>query len=501
MRLSLAAHLGRWYTRFMPWIAVGLLVLTSWLLSHTSEHYIFDQYLGADGHIHYEMARADEAYFQGHHFVPHSMSRMLLPRLAHYTAELFRHLGWTQGQGELDTYLGVFGLLNALGLAFILWVFVRLATHYQLGNYRTLCGLVLLAVNYSFLRIHAFNPFLTDLWAGAMVSLAVYAAVKQWPRSLQYGLFFLVCLSHPLAFLVVVPFLLFPARTPLRSQEDPRLRHLLTWLYRLGIGGFLLLLGLYWAYYLYAWWHPDKTPPLWGLPLDLYLLPLSLALYLLYIRYLHRRLVPAVLSQLAHYPFSRGTALSLLIILLLVVLRYVLIYSLAQPTGIDLVASKGGYTWFLLGLFYHTPMQFPAITLVADLLYFGLFILLVLLHRGPLIRALTRQGLAFSLFALMFALFMVDSESRHITYSYPIAVLFLAMVLPIRRGRAWAFGLLLLGLNALLAGIWLPVGGWPADPISFWQNFEGPWMNPDFYYYSAVLTVLVFVLLWWQNRK
>jgi hypothetical protein len=493
----------------LPVLAASFLVAFFLYYSLGAERYIFNLTIGSDSPTHYAMARASEADFLDGQFRSYNLSRAFLPRMAHYTEPVFAQLGLVPAGGDTEPMILTFIYLNTLALALLCWLLLRLAAHYQLPTYKQLWLLILFGLNFSLLKMYAFNPLVTDLWAALLSTAFLYAYLLRWHLAWQVVLFVGLSFSHPLAYLVLAPCLLFPAYSPLRADENQSIRRWAALAYSSLRAGFLFVLVLFWGYYFYAILHPPKHLPFSHLFIqlpDLYLLVPSTLLYLLYLRYVDRTFRPALLSAISRYPFGRGVLYRALLLAALLGFRYALLHYIARPEP-GVIASRGGDLWFLVSFFYYLPFIKPGISLVAHFAYFGFFASGIVLYRGVLFRQLAEHGLALPLMGLCFCLFLLDSESRHLSFYYPALVLLLVRGITIRPNRIWAFTLALFLFNLLVSGMLFQLQDWPKYSeqglwyAHLWANYEGPYMHAWFYYVGASAVLISLLALAYLKKN
>jgi hypothetical protein len=157
------------------------------------------------------------------------------------------------------------------------------------------------------------------------------------------------------------------------------------------------------------------------------------------------------------------------------------------------------------------PLKYPLIFIVNHITFWGILPLLVILLFPSFSKNFIEKSLGHSLVFLLFILFSIDSESRHIESFFPFILVSLGAALNSIPFSKKAL-LILVGLQLLLSHFYYPINTpllleamnqerfftFPAQ--RYFMNF-GPWLNSLTYSFWALVSIVSFVLVRWILKK
>jgi hypothetical protein len=157
------------------------------------------------------------------------------------------------------------------------------------------------------------------------------------------------------------------------------------------------------------------------------------------------------------------------------------------------------------------PLKYPLVFIVNHITFWGIFPLLVILLFPSFSKNFIKKSLGHSLVFLLFILFSLDSESRHIESFFPFVLMALGYALnPIHFSKKALFTLV--SLQLLLSHFYYPIntphllealnqGDFFTFPAQrYFMNF-GPWLNSLTYSFWALVSIVSFVLVRWILKK
>ncbi len=162
---------------------------------------------------------------------------------------------------------------------------------------------------------------------------------------------------------------------------------------------------------------------------------------------------------------------------------------------------------------WHAPVLFirgiqrPAEFLVAQMVYWGLAIPLLLGYWPEVASRIREQGLGFILVVALGVLLGFDKVARHSTQVYPFLVVLLALTLDQRRPATWMIWLLAT-LNVAMSHVWYPMNRPGVRAGDAWQQADTeqalagavlghPWWTDGRLYFALLGVLAALVLVCW----
>ncbi|MFN8923583.1 MAG: hypothetical protein ACK5XP_11730 [Sphingobacteriia bacterium] len=485
----------------------GLYIAVFLLYNLNSEKQIINGGVGSDGFLYYTMARSSEQEFRDRKFESYWLGRMLLPRIAHYAEKAFSQVGLVDSTRDVKSMTQTHLFLNALWMTIIFLIIRKLGAHFGMNNVQILWTLIVCFLNFSFFRVFGYDPLFTDIFVSMLVITAVYFHVIQAKTWMMLGIYFLILFSHPAAFLFVLPLILF-LDLDKSDKYNYSLRSRLTIVYKFLMFAFILCFTLFWAYYVYTLFNQNRRPPFSHTePVNFYLLPLSLVIYVGYLIFLHKKWSQLMLTAMASFKFQKKIAIVFVCLLAMVLFRSIIIDSISSGSEKSILDLKGGKLWNLPAILFFIPLVNPGISFVAHFLYYGSFVLMILVFNKNFYKKISQLNNSLILVTGLFFVFLLDSESRRITFFIPLFSLLVIQSISISHKRQLLFTALLLGLGIIFSGFWVYINEWSEGltpnhyQSQLWLNFHGPWMKTWFYGIGAALFLPCLWLFWYIKKR
>jgi hypothetical protein len=377
-----------------------------------------------------------------------------------------------------------------LVVAATLWA--RIADRLALGPAAQWLGFVGLFVNFAILKMPFYNPVLTDVTAFALGLTLVYGSLARKPWVVFLAVL-AASFTWPIGALLGTLLLVWPAG----AVEMPARRG----------GGVAVLaaagaaaLFVAWFVWLYTFRGQTARASSHVVPVVPGVVWLGVIGAGLYVFYIVRCLLAGTtfpyLRQALRTVRVRGVLLALAAIL---PARLIVgVFGEGEP-----VLSIRRYIGDVVLLGSSRPMLFA----VANFAYFGAALLLLLSRdvRAGTADFFRRLGPGWTLFVLGSVGLSLNSESRHLTFSYPVVVAGLAAAAD-RAGITPRFTVSFAALGLVLSKIWLPLNIDPVamidsgGPLMTWHYRRyfinhGPWMSNEAYVFQLGALVVTALLL------
>jgi hypothetical protein len=352
-----------------------------------------------------------------------------------------------------------------------------------------------LCCSFAHLKQYYYSPIVTDLWGLAFCTLALRSFFKQ-QRLAVVGWIILGSFTWAIVPIFGAVLILFPYSgsvshvSPLASADGPR------WSARILAALGAVLVAAFAAYVV-------RVERYYGTPpaqISHRALPLSIVCLALFLYFALQELPYAGLL-----PRWRDLAsLDILRRLGLLAGLFVLLWvggRLLQPYfSTKQLHSEGPFLFVRLICAYSVAK--PLVSLLAQVVFYGPAVILLVLLWRPIVRQAQRYGMA-GVLVLTLGLFVsLCSEPRYPLVFYPLFLILLASVLD---GQSLGFGRLaaLAGIGCFLSKAWLPLNWapWPPDepfhyedvfrfPMQVFFMNHGTWMTTFTYAIQAVVVVV-----------
>jgi hypothetical protein len=393
-----------------------------------------------------------------------------------------------------------FRLYNLFWSVVILLTLLSIADELRLhiqGKWLIFIGL---CCSYAHLKQYYYSPILTDLWGLAFCTLALRSFFKQ-QRLAVVGWIFLGSFTWAIVPYFGTLLILFPYRgsalrvTSLASSEGP------SWPAR-ALAALVAVLIAAFAAYLVRVERYYGSPPA---QISHRALPVSVACLALFLYFALQELPYGGLlprwRDLASFDLLRRVGL--------VAGLFVLLWAggqLLQPYfSTRQLHSEGSF--LLVRLICAFSVAKPLVSLLAQVVYYGPAVILLVLLWRPIVRQAQRYGAA-TVLGLALGLFLsLCSEPRYPLVFFPLFLILLASAL---REQSLGFGRLaaLAGFGCFLSKAWMPLNWapWPPDePFHYEDVFRfpmqaffmnvGTWMTTSTYAIQAAVVVVVTLLI------
>jgi hypothetical protein len=434
--------------------------------------------LGWDGGIYASITRQFPDIVEHRQLNDYYIQRMLPSVLVHYGLSFLR-----LPMSNLNIIKG-FQVLNALALLLAVYLWGRIADHYEIRARGRWLGFVALFVNYHTSNFLLYYPVLTDALGLALAFLMFFFHLKDRPF-----LLWLTALAGAFVFptlpICAIPLLLLPSGTTRVSEPAPLHVNFLSILITVAAAAMIILgrMHIPWS---------SNWPP--GVGLSVFLVGLLLAVGYVFLA------VRPVVSVLLGYDFERLRLSHLTRMALLA-----LLFGIVRVVVSGLRSSQP---------FYLTPIEFaysigarsvsrPVLFLIAHVIFFGPMFAVCLLSWRACVRGMIGKAPGLLLIVLLGIIVSLNSESRLIQSFYvmivPFAVLHVESLKLNRRFYVW-----FLLISLLMTKLWLSTNAGyvvSASNETMGQRYfcnHGPWMGDGSYVIQGL--VVVGLLSWLYVR-
>ncbi len=489
------------YLWFMPLCIViyGLLYLSF------GEIIVVNQGCGWDGCWFRDCAAYGSAQITNKQLSPYRVQRILPSMIVHYISyylwQIHRATNILSYQHPLSLIFDVFRVYNFMLLIIAAWLWGLIARHLSLKTLVAWTGFSLVFGNFAILKYSFYYPPLTDTSAFFIGIFMLYAYLLNRSLLLLLAIIVGFWTWQTTAFVGIFLYL-FPRELSIEqslNQEQPfhhTARRVIALCY-----GFALMIFAWVSMQMGLNFGTSVEQPF--VPL-VYLCMLVLMMYGAYTLFFTSTLFS--LRGIIHSVRRSGMAMRLISILSIMIALYGLKIFAQNPD----LRSEMELLLFLGGTFSAAVAK-PLIGVVANTVFFGIPLLLVLILLPRLIPIIRTLGLGFSIiFSLTLLLSVVMTESRQLVnmipfFIVPCCLLFqferftIANALPvIGLTFLWSQSYLKLNIPQMqeLSGV---ISTYSQFPMQTYFRFHGPWMGMEAYIWTGIATVatactLIFLL-------
>lgn len=392
-------------------LLLSLLLIVLLLFSFTGELVPYNEGLGWDGVIYYEIIRDFDKLIFNHGIDTYHMNRFLPFAIIHYGLSLFNI--------PINVPNALLGakILNALVLLLLLHYFFRISNLLRWTQSVELIAFSFVFFNFPVLKLFGYYPILCDCSALLLSYAGIYYYLKKSiVGEIFIGLLGLV--TWPILSAILFVLALFPRTEVKMARTNDHVQIKISWIIRL----FYIVPPLLWALYgiLLFLRHP-------GIDLIHYLCANrgSVSVYFVYLSLLTTSLFYIISTRVLvvdwHYIWVCILNKKVLLKLFLSGCLFYFIYSSIQ--------SMGGEKFFftlsqqMLILLKYSSSD-PLIFLETHFLYLGLFfVILLLCWKSVVMHVCKNYGIGY-FFALLIALiFVLEIETRKLESFYPILLI------------------------------------------------------------------------------
>ncbi|MCE3008426.1 MAG: hypothetical protein LW884_08805 [Bacteroidetes bacterium] len=432
--------------------------------------------------------------------------------IAHQATWAFKELGILSTESEMHGIRKAFVFLQSVSLALILWSLVSIAKRFSWSKSQTFALLTFSVINFAFLKVFSYEPFLTDMFSTAVITL-FFRFYFYRNIILSFVAYLVALFAHPFAFLLITPLLIFWHDANTSNKSRPTF----IFLYNGFWYGFAFLFSAFWVIYFGLWIYDGKqslyhmlfpTATNWSL----WLLSFSVILAILY--FSRKFFLPVWKYTVEKLTINKNTFIRLSIVALILIARKYFLNETAnhfdQPFTETTAPNYIVEICRIIGMFFHLSVQNPLIAYTTHSQYIGLSVAFILIFRKQLSDVLQKipPGLTFSAFFIL--LFTMDNESRRFTSFIPFFAIILMMMFQDKIHFSKRLLLLIFGVNIFLSFIWLPVNQVsraiypPFSPVGgevIWYSFHAPWSGTVYYSITAFLFLLALRLVWHMKKN
>ncbi|MES2778811.1 MAG: hypothetical protein V4651_02840 [Bacteroidota bacterium] len=453
------------------WLIVILGIISIW--GALGERTPFQNGLGWDGKNYATLTSNFEEMAMHKKIDSYQYQRIFTPVVIFYASEVL-HI-----KLSVETIPYVFRVFNILLLAFTVWLFFNLCTHFSFRPQTEIIGFAALFFNYFVLKNTPYYPILTDVagfWMGMMIC---YFFLKRK----NTALFLSMLLGHftfPLLLVTSIP-LSWNIRNNSILNALQKTTGLKVWA--------ITIIVCILSFTALVLWYPSILNPKYMMVLQVYGLPISIAWVIFYIW-------KSILS------FNTGNTIEGIVDwkkILFTTLGLLAFLISANAMIARISIPEEGFTpqVFLFNIIQQSISE-PFISLIAHTIYVGPAILLILLYFKDFTRTIKQQGDSAVGYFIIIALLCLGSESRQFVPYYPFMVLMLMLTL-----NAFTFSIKQVLLFCLLALVsskcWFPInvpdifskydfGNFPDQ--RYFMN-QGPFMSEQSYLINFLIVSIM----------
>ena len=358
----------------------------------------------------------------------------------------------------------------------------------------------LLFIGFGTLKMPFFQPVFTDTPALFLGTLMLYAFLEKRSYLLVLVTFLGYFTFPPLPFMGIL-LLVFPYKYESKLAIDvPNLISRHSKLFSLL---FAILSTLFIAISLYLIFREDTSKYITSgtNPTNMPFLYISVVLMLVYMFFLTKHLFITELVYKALYILSKRWWL----LFILIACYAGFSEAVEQIANRDVVLNVQRE----LPLALFMSVQNPLIFLVAHITYTGILSIFIMLHYKTLLAKVNFLGLGYYAVITGFLLLSFQSETRKLTPALPFFIFILILVFEKYTFNA-RFYLTVFVLQIIISKIWYPINQEPMQSykdayLSYpWQNYfmnSGPWMAYEVYYIKVVLSIIIFLVVFFIQRN
>jgi hypothetical protein len=401
---------------------------------------------------------------------------------------IYYALGLLGVDRSVENIIHSFGTLNAASVALAVWVWVHIARHLGLGVPGLTLGYVGLFVNFFVLKWSAYYPVLTDMpaYLAGLLSVYFYLTRRRWALAIVTAL---SAFLWPTALIIGGLLLLFPREEA--SDTDAPSPHPILPVVLAAIPGLILLVQFV-RLVRQGWIIPmDVEQPIRATLIPSLVITLTCAFAGIWTLLDCRKLF-----DVSYWTRRLRAPETYLIVAGLAAIRafqYMLAGEITSPAD-----EK-----FRLSFTIMTSVARPAAFLVADAVFYGPIILLIVVLWRPTCRLLQRHGVGLTLAAVMGVLLGLCSEPRSLVNTLALFVPFTVVAAEPLLRRATLTWFVILAL--ISSKFWLTINTRPLteDLSSYSRLFYsyGPYIPTPVYFLQAAIVLLTAGLFWFACRR
>ncbi|WP_044001119.1 hypothetical protein [Hymenobacter swuensis] len=489
-----------WLYRNPAWVFTALLLLVSGWFMIFPDIIPVNHGFGFEGAYFYKAVATDfyqTVFVRGVN--SYSIQRILPFGLLHYT---FRLLGLPFTDAAMLRY---FELYNVVVAGLLVYYWHRISHLLHLNRAATWSGYLGLLLNFATLKYDTYVPFTYDRTALLVGLMSVYYHLARQPvRLLLTALVSL--LVWPTAVYYNVCLLLLPPFLQANPQGNRPLSLLWAAASSLSLAG--LCIGTVYVKHI--------SLGMLVAPTEEALVPLSIALITAYCAFTQYTLARALLGspqelwRIAEQVLWQSKTWGLVAVLVAAYL------GLTRGLGTQGNEHLNGAT-FLVNVVYGAISR-PLQAVVAHSNYYGLPVVLAMLHWRRVCNALRELGLGIGGLFVLLLLLSVNCETRQLANLLPVLVVVVAVVVQQLKPRPWAVAITA-GLCLVQSKVWLrindfdPTFGQPNDQFplgdsagneyvwnspfqAYWMNV-GPWTSNQYLLWQTLILLLLLGLVRW----
>jgi hypothetical protein len=444
-----------------------------------SEHIPVNKEMGWDGKNYGELTVWFEDLAKTKQIDSYQYQRVLTPAIIHYTCRMF-HIPLS-----IETVPFIYGVYNFILLAAAALLFFAICTQLSIHRNIEVIGFAALFFNYFALKNTPYYPVLTDVSAFFMGMLLCYCFVK---RS-NIGMGITLLLGHftfPLFLLSSLPLFVNIRTNAFTAKLNTAL------LFKILAAFFILV---YLVVLTLMLTHPDLLLiPKYTMQINMYLLPVSIILVLVYMWRLLNTLGKAPIQKAEFNTQSLLLKMAGAFVFMIVCSYFIRSISIPEEVFTPKV--------FLMNVFQQS-IDNPLVFLVSHTIYLGPAIILIVLFYKRFVNTLMQTGDSAIVYFLIAAVLSLGSETRQFLHFYPFMVIMLLLGindLNVTRKQLIIFVL----LSLVCSKCWLPINAPEIFEHYDFMNFpdqryfmnHGPFMSDQSYFINlAIVSVSALIII------
>ena len=391
-----------------------------------------------------------------------------------------------------QTLIFAFGICSVFVITLSSWIWCLIADLLHISQKGKWIGFLALFLNYPILKQAFYNPVSTDYFAYLLGFLLLFFYLSDNFFGIYISSLFAVFCWPTLTYISVI-LCAFPREKKGQSNEAPVKLYLNYWV-ALAVAGYLFYRMQYW-FGEYA--EPSFATGIFSTGTNHPIVPLlsfSKGLSLCYVFFGLAILLNTQKIFSPHYVLQNISVLRpLILVLFLFGIRFFLYHVSVKKYSV--------YSFmYLLKDTLGTSVMAPMLFLLSHIVFYGPFIILLVLFWGQTARLIQEQGLGLIICCAICIVLSLNSESRKIINFYPFFIPFLIKILDDMRWPSFYYAFLTI-LSLFASKFWLTVHNkpWEGESLAFpKQNYfmhYGPWMNSQMYQIQGAIVLAFFVVL------
>ena len=415
------------------------------------------------------------------------LQRILPSFLVYYGVKFFNQPHSDQ------TLIFAFGVCSVVVITLSAWMWCRIAKLLQISQLGKWLGFAAFFLNYPILKQAFYNPVSTDYFAFLLGFLLLYFYLKDNFTGIYISSLFAAFCWPALTYIAVI-LCAFPKERNGEGEHKPA-KFFLNYLVSMVIAGYFLCRVQYWfgeevaeTAFQTGVFSTGTSHPV--MPLLKYSMGLSMIYVFAGLAILLNT------KKIFSFQYLKKNILFLrpsILILFLFGIRFFLYHVSVKKYSV--------YSFmYLLKDTLGTSVMAPMLFLLSHIVFYGPFIMLLILFWGQTARLIHKQGLGLIICCAICVVLSLNSESRKIISFYPFIIPFLIKGLDNMRWPNFYYWFLTF-LSLFASKFWLTVHdkSWDGNSLTFpKQNYfmnYGPWMNEQMYQLQGVVVVIFFVIL------